>query len=186
MTTTIEQRQRVAKYRQVAEQEAKLPPHTIQTILNLTLCAWFMQECIDALRGTTYDGRALKMRMNQLEPELKKVIDNDMDAIWGIDDLVMYRLQDGVREFFSDFSTMRPEQLAAFSALFRRFKELPEQTLAALDVKIVESQNVQQTQDISEICELLTQVKDTGAIKNNLRMIIQNQLNKEDAWQSKK
>src|SRR5689334_8947362 len=107
------------------------------SLLNLLLAAWFMQQCIDNLRGTTYDTRQLKARMNQLEPELKKIIDRDLDLLWGADSEAMYNLQDGMTKFFALFAEQRVENIAGFAELVERFIAMPTWCMNMLGVKIV-------------------------------------------------
>lgn len=111
----------------------------LHSLLNLLICSWFMQECIDNLKGTTYDTHTLKMRLRQLEPELQKKIDKDLNLLWGTDDSALYDLQDGFRKFIGEFSTMRLENIVGFGELLERFKAMPDWVLHSLGVKIKEA-----------------------------------------------
>src|SRR5437868_1006458 len=91
-------------------------------ILNMLLTAWLMLESIDQLRNTTYNAHQLKLRLNMLETELKKKLDRDLNLLWGTDDEAMYNLQDGIRALIKEFATMRPEYLAGYAELTKRYK----------------------------------------------------------------
>lgn len=108
--------------------------------LNLLVGSWFLLECIDNLRGTGYDTQQLKARLNQLEPELRKKIDRDLNLLWGVDDQAMYNLQENFRQFVSGFATKRLEHVAGFGELLAQFHMMPELTLHRLGIKIVDSE----------------------------------------------
>lgn len=111
-------------------------------LLNMLLASWFMQETIDELKDTSAYNRLLKHRINQLEPELKKVIDGDLNLLWGVDDHALYNLQENMKSFFTLFATQRPENIAGFTELVKRFIDMPEWCMNMLGIKVVQSQEV--------------------------------------------
>lgn len=95
-------------------------------LINLLMAAWFMQGCIDELRGTNYNAHSLKMRLNQLEPELQARINTDLGKLWGADDKALYSLQDGLKETFQQMTTLKPEHIAAIGEMIKKLKQSPE------------------------------------------------------------
>jgi len=109
-------------------------------LLNMLLAGWFMLETLDELKDTNVYNRLLKQRINQLEPELKKVIDGDLNLLWGVDDNALYSLQNNLKEFFTLFATQRPENIAGFAELVKRFIEMPNWCMNMLGIKVIESE----------------------------------------------
>lgn len=109
-------------------------------LLNLLLASWLSLECIDELRNTNAYRHLLKQRINALEPELKKIIDQDLNLLWGTDDNAMYGLMEGIKTFLCELATVRPEQIVGLGELLKKFKMMPDWTLNMLGVKIIESE----------------------------------------------
>jgi hypothetical protein len=111
-------------------------------LLNLLLGSWFLLECNDELIETNVYRHGLKQKLKQLEPELKKIIDKDLNLLWGVDDEAMYGLQEGIKTLFTELSTVRPEQLVGLGELIKRFKQMPDWCMNMLGIQIKESQKI--------------------------------------------
>ncbi len=121
-----------------------MPKYTAEeysSMLNLLIAANFVLECNDNLKRTNSYRQNLKMKLKQLEPELIKIIDTDLNYLWGADDPVLYEYQDGIKEFimlfdFKAFSKLPPEQILGFVQLTKDFFNAPELVLHRNGVKI--------------------------------------------------
>jgi hypothetical protein len=77
--------------------------------LNLMFMCEVMLNSIDELKGTSLYRHAIKSKVNLLIPELEKVVEKDLAAIWGVDDNAMYQILDQQKELIKRLSVTRPE-----------------------------------------------------------------------------
>jgi hypothetical protein len=109
-------------------------------LLNLLITAFLMLGQLDELKSTNAARHRLKNLINQVVPELEKVIDSDLGLLWGVDDSAMYNLMEHFKGFIHGMATMRTEHIAGLSELLHQWKQHPQLTLYRNGIKIQESQ----------------------------------------------
>lgn len=101
----------------ITDKPTKYPPEVYASLMNMLIACSFILDCMDNLRGTSAYKQTFKNKLRQVEPELEKIIDTDLNLLWGADDAALYKLQDGFAKFIAQFQLDRfadktPEQIA--------------------------------------------------------------------------
>jgi hypothetical protein len=170
-TEQLTERQRVSKYRQVARLlPASHDPEFTKGIRKIAIGACIAQYGVLSVKGNATQGlKLLVKKMGFAAQQVQNWFINNKATDGSFAEVFL-------REFDGD-------RILMISELLDTVCRYDAESLSDINELILSSQTEVadgQVDDIGEICEMLAQVKDTGAIKNNLRMIIQNQLNKEN------
>lgn len=116
-------------------------------MLTSLLTVQLMINCIENLKGTPYYNGVLKGKGNQFYQELLKVLRTDVGLIFGIEDKKMYTMMDYIEQGIQDMALIRPEEIGIRNEIMAMLREQPEEVLAALNIKIVESHYEERNQD---------------------------------------
>lgn len=112
-------------------------------LLNMIILGQLMFECIEFLSGTTAYKKKLKTKIQNLLPDLEKIIDEDWGLIASEKEhaQVLYVLNDGIKVFLDQlelkkFAAHKPAQIAGFGELMAKFHMMPEWILHHNGIKI--------------------------------------------------
>lgn len=168
MTTTTEQRQRVQTYKQTASRVVdKEQAKAVRKIAVGAIVAQY--GGLEMLGGSKQDLKLLTRKMLFATQQVQN---------WFINN----KKTDGryAEAFLQEFDG---DKFLLLSELLVLLWSYDAESLSDILRLIQEAEQnpgtTQHTDDMADICDLLTQVDDIGAIKTNLRLVIQNQINKE-------
>lgn len=111
-------------------------------LLNLLITGWCMLGQLDELKNTSAYKQKMRSLINQLMPELERMVDTDLNLLWGVDDPAMYNLQEQVKKFLTEMAIIPTEYVAGLADLLQQFRQTPQLVLHRNGIKIVNSQEV--------------------------------------------
>lgn len=127
--------------------EGRYPFEVYVALLNMIIAASFLFDCNEFLSNTSAFKHKIKMLVKQLNPELIKIIDDDLGLLIGTDAnaRVLFNLQDGFKNYVEQLhlykmTTHTPAQIAGLGELIQKFHQMPEWILHHNGIKIVETE----------------------------------------------
>ena len=106
--------------------------------MNLLITGWLMLGQLDELKDTNAYKQKIKSLVNQLVPEIERMVDEDLNYLWGkADDQALYQVQEKCRLFIHQMASMKTENIAGLGELLEQFSRHPELTLHRSGIKII-------------------------------------------------
>jgi hypothetical protein len=102
--------------------------------INLT---FLLLQVLDKLRGSPYDQRELKQRLNMLMPLLEKLSNQHLDMLARHNPHHrLYKLQEDMEGLLEEIALHKTDMYPVLAGIFKMFREDPDKVLKALDIQL--------------------------------------------------
>ncbi len=108
-------------------------------VLAANLGALYYLELMERLRETAYYKQKLKYGCNLVHDELQKIISKDNDLFLGINDKLVYKLQDSQQEHMALIAGLRPEYIGVVNEIIKKLCENPMDVLAYFKLQMTDN-----------------------------------------------
>lgn len=97
-------------------------------------------QLMEQLKETKAYKQCLRNNCNSITRELKIVLREDLDLICGIDDKLVFNVQDSMEQIITLLASIRPEYIGVSVIMMRKLIEHPQETMEFFNLKM--KQNV--------------------------------------------
>lgn len=94
--------------------------------LNALIATNFLMTCMELMEGAPIYKHKLKMAAKRFVKELDSVTSKDLNEIFGIDDLTMYKIMEDQEELLKVIAVSRPESCTIILKMIEKFNQAPQ------------------------------------------------------------
>lgn len=116
----------------------KVTPQEAVWMVNALMTGWQFLELMDKIIDTTLYKHELKLRINQIMPELEKFVDH-LHVFFGVDVAGMNNMMEHKRALSLKLISLRPEIHSGLNELLDSYFANPEKVLKEVGIVTIES-----------------------------------------------
>lgn len=116
-----------------------MPTDYVDLYLQAILKCWDLQETMEQLKGTTVYRHDIKKNAGHLAKSIERLLDKDLNAVWGIDDNVLFHQLDYYHDLIKHIASLKTDDNGVIATIIDMYKQNPEKVLKALEITIIDA-----------------------------------------------